>query len=162
MPIISKISITLLLLTLSSNIGFCQDGSAEFVKLDILDVHILEFRIVNKVNSNRYNNCLPKRSKTKKGLYKIVVENVIHNSNPSGVTDSDLLGLEYVLIDESLFQSKFIGSFYSIGSKRFLILNQYLDLNIDKVFDYDQHAFVTIDCKYKERVIKAIEKFERK
>ena len=162
MSTISKISITILLLILSTNIVFCQDGSAEFVKLDVLDVHILQFRIVSKVNSNRYSNCLPRRSKTRKGLYEIVVESVIHNSDTLAFSNSDLLGMEYALIDAKKFQSKSIGSFYSIGSKRFLILNGYFDLDIDKVNEYFQHAFVTIDCKAKEKVINAIERFEKK
>jgi hypothetical protein len=157
----TRVFITILIFFLICNCGLCQEKSNSIVNLDILDVYIFKFKIESEITSIKYKSCLQK-VKNKTVLYKIKVDSVLHNSDTISFSNDELIKLDYALIANKRLQGEFIGAFYPSNSKEYLILNRFLEIDPNTTTIFSQHAIASITCSRKDKVIKAIAKFESK
>jgi hypothetical protein len=153
--------LSILLLTLICYNAFSQD-QPELVRLDLLDVYIVQFRIDTLAAPFKHYPCSPSKIK-RMALYKIEILNVIHHSDTIKFNEAEFKKIKFALSPTTLAKGDFIGSFYPSSSNDYLYFYHIMTLDSKLKYKFIQHAYLSeASCVKRDKALKLIQDFNKK
>ena len=155
-----KLIILLLTIIFNSNLG--QDKPSSFIKLDLLDVYILQFRIDTLIAPFKHYNCSPSKIK-RMALYKIEILNVIRQSDTISNCEKNIRKVKFVLSPVLMNKGEYLGSFYPSSNPKYLYFNRIMHLDSKAKYEFVQHAYLEeTSCIKRDKAIKLIQNYYKK
>jgi hypothetical protein len=155
-------NLTIILLISICYNALCQDQTASIIKLDLLDVYIVQFRIDTLVAPFKRYPCAPSKNK-RMVLYKIEILNVIHHSDTIRFNEPEFKKIKFALSTSTMTKGDFIGSFYPSSSKDYLFFHQIMTLDLKLKYKFIQHAYLSeSSCTKRDKTLKLIQDFNKK
>lgn len=143
------------------NYNLGQEKPSSFIKLDVLDVYILHFRIDTLIAPFKHYNCSPTKIK-RMALYKIEILNVIRQSDTISNCEKNIKKIKFVLSPVSINKGEYLGSFYPSSSPKYLFFNRFMHLDSLTKYDFIQHAYLSEPSYLKrDRTLKLIGEYEK-
>ena len=156
-----RFKLIILLLTIIFNNNLGQDKPSSFIKLDLLDVYILQYRVDTLIAPFKHYNCSPSKIK-RMALYQIEILKVIRQSDTISNCEKNIKKVKFVLSPVLMIKGEYIGSFYPSSSPKYLFFNRFMHIDSITKYDFIQHAYLSeSSCLKRDKALKLIQVYEK-